>query len=58
MAPCNPAGPAYGRAFLELGRAIYPGYHAHQAFGIVIVGTLYACVGRAIFGRVYNCCVA
>ena len=57
---CNLAWPSYGRAFLELCSAIYPGYHANPTIGSVIVGTLYAlidgCVGGAIFAWVYNRC--
>ena len=50
--------PSYGVAFLELGAAVYPGYHGPSGFGSVIVVTLYAllegAVGGAILAWVYN----
>ncbi len=50
--------PSYGVAFLELGAAIYPGYHAAAGLGSVIVVTLYAlldgAIGGAILAWLYN----
>ena len=50
--------PSYAAAFLQVVDSIYPGYHAGQGFGSVIVGTLYAIVDGAIggllFGWIYN----
>ena len=50
--------PSYAAGFLQMVDSIYPGYHAGQGFGSVIVGTLYATVDGAvcglIFGWVYN----
>lgn len=50
--------PSYGVAFLDLARAIYPGYGSTAGFGGVIVGTLYGvvdgAVGGAIFAWLYN----
>jgi hypothetical protein len=54
----NLAFPPYGDAWLQLGAAIYPGYHGPAGFGSVIVVTLYALVDGAIcgllFGWLYN----
>lgn len=50
--------PSYGVAFLDLARAIYPGYGGMDGFGGVIVGTLYGAadgaVGGAVFAWLYN----
>jgi hypothetical protein len=46
--------PPYGDAFLQLGAAIYPGYHGPAGFGSVIVATLYALVDGAIAGLVFG----
>ena len=50
--------PSYAAAFLQVVDSIYPGYHAGQGFGSVIVGTLYAivdgAVGGLLFGWIYN----
>ena len=50
--------PSYAAAFLQVVDSIYPGYHAGQGFGSVIVGTLYAIVdgamGGLLFGWIYN----
>ncbi len=48
--------PSYGVAYLDLARAIYPGYGT--GFGGVIIGTLYGladgAVAGAIFAWLYN----
>ena len=50
--------PSYAAAFLQVVDSIYPGYHAGQGFGSVVVGTLYAtvdgAVGGFVFGWIYN----
>ncbi len=50
--------PSYGVAFLQLVDSVYPGYHAGQGLGSVIVGTLYAildgAVGGLVFAWIYN----
>ena len=50
--------PSYGVAFLQLVESVYPGYHAGQGLGSVIVGTLYAildgAVGGLVFAWIYN----
>ena len=50
--------PTYGVAFLQLVDSVYPGYHAGQGLGSVIVGTLYAildgAVGGLVLAWVYN----
>lgn len=55
---CNLIWPSYGVAFLDLARAIYPGYGSTAGFGGVIVGTLYGvadgAVAGAIFAWLYN----
>lgn len=42
--------PAYGGAFLDMVRSIYPGYAAMTGISAVIVGTLYALIDGAICG--------
>lgn len=58
VAVVNLMWPGYGRAFLELAAAIYPGYRPEPAIGQVITGTLYALVDGTIsgfvFGWIYN----
>ncbi|MDH4173883.1 MAG: hypothetical protein OEW96_07780 [Betaproteobacteria bacterium] len=58
VALSNLAWPGYGRAFLELGASLYPGYHPGAGFGSVVTGTLYALVDGSIagflFGWIYN----
>jgi hypothetical protein len=55
----NLAVPTYGQAFLNLCSSIYPGYHASQTVGSVVIGPLYglfdAGVGGAVFAWLYNC---
>ena len=55
----NLVWPAYGRDFLQVMAAIYPGYAGGSSIGQVIVGTLYGVVdgaiGGAIFAWLYNC---
>ena len=50
--------PSYGVGFLEMGAAVYPGYHGPSGFGSVIVVTIYGllegAVGGAILAWVYN----
>ena len=46
--------PSYGRAFLELAAAVYPGYHPGANIGSVITGTLYGLVDGAIAGAVFG----
>ncbi len=50
--------PSYGVAYLDLARAIYPGYGSSAGFGAVVVGTLYGladgAVAGAIFAWLYN----
>lgn len=50
--------PAYGRDFLQVMAAIYPGYAGSSSIGQVIVGTLYGMVdgaiGGALFAWIYN----
>ena len=50
--------PSYGVAYLDLARAIYPGYGGSAGFGGVIVGALYGladgAVAGAIFAWLYN----
>lgn len=46
------AFPDYGRAFLDLGASIYPGYHGPDGIGSVIMVTLYGLVDGAIAGAV------
>ncbi len=54
----NVIWPTYGVAFLQLVASIYPGYHATESFGSVIVGTLYGildgAVGGLLFVAIYN----
>lgn len=45
--------PGYGGTFLSMISSLYPGYHATQSFGQVIVGTCYAIVDGAIGGLVF-----
>lgn len=45
--------PSYGNAFLQLVASIYPGFHASQSIGDVIVGALYALIDGAIAGLVF-----
>jgi hypothetical protein len=58
----NMIWPSYGESFLQLLDSIYPGYHASNGFGSVVVGTLYAsldgAVGGLVFGLLYNLLVS
>jgi hypothetical protein len=45
--------PDYGRAFLELAAAIYPGYQPGPSVGSIVTGTLYGLVDGAIGGAVF-----
>jgi hypothetical protein len=58
VALINLAAPAYGRAFLEFWGSIYPGVHANQTVGSVVLVTLYGLadggIGGAIFAWLYN----
>jgi hypothetical protein len=58
----NLASASYAAEFLKVISSIYPGYHATQTIGDVIVGTCYALVdggaGGLIFAWVYNQAVA
>ncbi len=42
----------YGRAYLELGASIYPGYNGPGGFGSVIVVTIYAVLDGAVVGAI------
>ncbi|MCH7563459.1 MAG: hypothetical protein IH968_06505 [Gemmatimonadetes bacterium] len=44
--------PSYGIAYLDLARAIYPGYGSSAGFGGVIVGTLYGVADGAVAGAI------
>ena len=44
--------PSYGVAYLDLARAIYPGYGSSAGFGGVIVGTLYGVADGAVAGAI------
>jgi hypothetical protein len=54
----NQMFPSYGRAMLELGASIYPGYNGPSGFGSVLVVTMYAvldgAIGGAIVAWLYN----
>ncbi|OGA43210.1 MAG: hypothetical protein A3G25_07510 [Betaproteobacteria bacterium RIFCSPLOWO2_12_FULL_63_13] len=53
VATANAIWPNYGRAFLELAAAIYPGYQPAASIGAIVTGTLYALVDGAIGGAVF-----
>ena len=50
--------PDYGRAFLELAAAIYPGYQAAPSIGSIVTGSVYGfvdgAIGGAVFAWLYN----
>jgi hypothetical protein len=48
----NVLWPPYGDAVLQLGAAVYPGYHGAGGAGALIVLMLYALVDGTIFGAV------
>lgn len=54
----NWLNPNYGRAFLQMAKSVYPGYHAMTGGWSVLVGTGYALVDGficgAIFALIYN----
>jgi hypothetical protein len=56
------ASASYAAEFLKVISSIYPGYHATQTVGDVVLGTCYALVdggvGGLIFAWVYNQSVA
>ena len=58
VATANLVWPNYGRAFLELVAAIYPGYQPGPSIGSIVTGTLYGLVdgaaGGAVFAWLYN----
>jgi ABC-type phosphate transport system permease subunit len=55
---CNLIWPRYGEAFLKLMASVYPGYHATNSVGDLIIGTLCALIDGAVcglaFGWLYN----
>ena len=51
---CNLIWPGYGEAFLKMMASIYPGYHAADSIGDLIVGTLYALLDGVICGLVFG----
>jgi hypothetical protein len=53
VATANLIWPDYGRAFLELAAAIYPGYQPRPSIGSIVTGTLYGLVDGAIGGAVF-----
>jgi hypothetical protein len=53
VAAANFIWPNYGRAFLELAAAIYPGYRPDPSIGSIVTGTLYGLVDGAIGGAVF-----
>ena len=53
VATANLIWPDYGRAFLELAAAIYPGYQPGPSIGSIVTGTLYGLVDGAIGGAVF-----
>lgn len=53
VATANLMWPDYGRAFLELAAAIYPGYQPGLSIGSIMTGTLYGLVDGAIGGAVF-----
>jgi len=53
VATANLLWPNYGRAFLELAAAIYPGYRPGPSIGSIVTGTLYGLVDGAIGGAVF-----
>jgi hypothetical protein len=59
VALVNLGWPAYGRAFLEFWGSVYPGVHADQTVGSLLLATLYGLldggIGGAIFAWLYNC---
>lgn len=54
VATANLIWPDYGRAFLDLGASLYPGYRPGGGFGSVITATLYALVDGAISGAIFG----
>ena len=58
VAIANLIWPQYGRAFLDLCAAIYPGYRPGTGIGSVVTGALYGLVdgtiGGALFAWLYN----
>ena len=40
--------PSYGVAYLDLARAIYPGYGSSAGFGGVMIGTVYGVADGAV----------
>jgi hypothetical protein len=53
VATANLLWPNYGRAFLELAAAIYPGYQPGPSIGSILTGTFYGLVDGAIGGAVF-----
>ena len=53
VATANLIWPNYGRAFLDLAAAIYPGYQPGPSIGSIVTGTLYGLVDGAIGGAVF-----
>jgi hypothetical protein len=53
VAIANLVWPTYGTAFLELLASVYPGYHAAQGGGSVVVATLYGLADGAITGAIF-----
>ncbi len=49
----NLAFPPYGRAFLDLMAAVYPGYHGPSGLGSVVVVALYGALDGAVCGVVF-----
>jgi hypothetical protein len=49
----NQLSPGYGRAFLEIGKSLYPGYGGPGPISSVIVVTLYGALDGAVCGAIF-----